>query len=137
MTPLSTGQITRAELDRCEADPTANLKLAESICRFLTAAPKARAMCRWHAAVTSQTGIMWLVKHHPELKDSQIIKLIGTTKETIAKIRERTHWNIVNISAKHPAMLGLCKQADLDAAITKAGGAAQTEEQVSDISELP
>ena len=54
-----------------------------------------------------------------------------------AKIRERTHWNIANISAKHPAMLGLCKQADLDAAITKAGGATQPEEQVSDISELP
>ena len=82
-------------------------------------------------------GIAWLVKHHPELKDSQIVKLIGTTKETITKIRERTHWNISNISAKHPAMLGLCKQTDLDAAIEKAGGTPHVEEQVSDISELP
>ena len=78
-----------------------------------------------HTAVT-QSISAWLVKHHPELKDSQIVKLIGTTKETITKIRERTHWNISNISAKHPAMLGLCKQTDLDAAIEKAGGTHST-----------
>ena len=65
------------------------------------------------------------------------MKLIGTTKDTIGKIRERTHWNISNITAKHPAMLGLCRQDDLDAAIEKAGGSVQTEEQVSDMSELP
>jgi hypothetical protein len=82
-------------------------------------------------------GIAWLVKHHPELKDSQIVKLIGTTKETIGKIRERTHWNIANITAKHPAMLGLCTQVDLDAAIEKAGGSTQVEAQVSELSELP
>jgi hypothetical protein len=82
-------------------------------------------------------AIMWLVKHHSELKDSQIIKLIGTTKETIAKIRDRSHWNIANITAKHPAMLGLCRQDDLNAAIEKAGGSTQTEEQVSNMSELP
>ena len=82
-------------------------------------------------------AIMWLVKHHSELKDAQIIKLIGTTKETIAKIRDRSHWNIANITAKHPAMLGLCRQGDLNAAIEKAGGSTQTEEQVSNMSELP
>ena len=85
-------------------------------------------------AATSD-GIAWLVKHHPELKDAQIVKLIGTTKETITKIRERTHWNIANISAKHPAMLGLCKQTDLDA-IEKAGGSPQVEEQISDLTEI-
>ena len=67
-------------------------------------------------------AIAWLVKHHPELSDAQISRLIGTTKDTITKIRERTHWNIANIQAKHPAMLGLCKQQDLNAAIEKAGG---------------
>ena len=77
------------------------------------------------------------MRNHPELTDGQIGKLIGTTKTTIEAVRERTHWNISNISAKHPAMLGLCKQTDLDAAIEKAGGTPQVEEQVSDISELP
>ena len=47
-------------------------------------------------------AVAWLVKNHPELKDSQISRLIGTTKSTIEKIRNRTHWNISNISAKHP-----------------------------------
>jgi len=93
-------------------------------------------MCRSRVG-DKPDGIMWLVKHHPELKDAQIVKLIGTTKDTIAKIRERTHWNIANITAKHPAMLGLCRQEDLNAAIEKAGGSVQTEEQISDISELP
>ena len=104
--PIINGQITRAELDRCEADPTANLKLAESnlpVPNRRTKGPRYVPVAR---RGDKPDGIMWLVKHHPELKDSQIIRLIGTTKETIAKIRERTHWNIANISAKHPAMLG-------------------------------
>ena len=135
--PIINGQITRAELDRCEADPAASLNLAVSnlpVPNRRTKGPRYVPVAR---RGDKPDGIMWLVKHHPELKDSQIIRLIGTTKETIAKIRERTHWNIANISAKHPAMLGLCKQTDLDAAIAKAGGAVQTAEQVSDISELP
>ena len=46
-------------------------------------------------------AVAWIVKTHPELKDSQISKLVGTTKSTIEKIRTRTHWNISNITAKH------------------------------------
>ena len=78
-----------------------------------------------------------LATRHPGLKDAQIGTRMGTTKETITKLRERTHWNISNISAKHPAMLGLCKQTELDAAIEKAGGNPHGEEQLQDISELP
>ena len=83
-------------------------------------------------------AIAWVVKHHPEISDAQIGKLIGTTKETIKKIRERTHWNITNITAKHPAMLGLCTQSDLNVAIEKAGGKPKaSEEQVERLSEIP
>ncbi len=135
--PIINGQITRAELDRCEADSTTKLQLAESN----LPTPNRRTKGPRYVPVARRgdkpDGIMWLVKHHTELKDSQIIRLIGTTKETISKIRERSHWNIANISAKHPAMLGLCRQTDLDAAITKAGGTVHTEQQVSNISELP
>ena len=80
-------------------------------------------------------AIMWLVKR-TQIQDSQIIKLIGTA-ETISKIRDRSHWNIANITAKHPAMLGLCRQDDLNAAIEKSGSSTQTEEQISNITELP
>ena len=67
-------------------------------------------------------SIYWLVKFHPELSDGQISKLIGTTKPTIQAIRTRTHWNISNITAKHPVLLSLCTQDDLNEAIIKAGG---------------
>ena len=135
--PVQNGQLTREELERCEADPSARHR---NIARALGAAVRCRQVRDSQNKARrgdKPDGIAWLVKHHPELKDAQIVKLIGTTKETITKIRERTHWNISNISAKHPAMLGLCKQTDLDAAIEKAGGTPQMEEQVSDISELP
>jgi hypothetical protein len=135
--PIMNGQLTRQELDRCEADPTAKLVLAASDLPLPNRRTKGPRYVPVARRGDKPDGIMWLVKHHPELKDSQIVKLIGTTKDTIGKIRERTHWNIANITAKHPAMLGLCRQEDLDAAIEKAGGAAQTEEQVSNMSELP
>ena len=67
-------------------------------------------------------AIAWIVKNHPEVKNNQISKLIGTTKDTIEKIRTRSHWNISNITAKHPVLLSLCTQEDLDEAIIKAGG---------------
>ncbi len=135
--PVQNCPLTTGEIAPFEADPSARLVLAESD----LPTPNRRTKGPRYVPVARRgdkpDGIAWLVKHHPELKDSQIVKLIGTTKETITKIRERTHWNIGNISAKHPAMLGLCKQTDLDAAIEKAGGTSQVEEQVSDISELP
>ncbi|MGR3466511.1 MAG: cell cycle transcriptional regulator TrcR, partial [Shimia sp.] len=65
-------------------------------------------------------AILWLVKFHPELADSQISKLVGTTKPTIQAIRERTHWNINNIQPVDPVALGLCKQFELDGAVQKA-----------------
>ena len=134
---MCSSDLTRQELDRCEADPTAKLVLAVSD----LPTPNRRTKGPRYVPVARRgdkpDGIMWLVKHHPELKDSQIVKLIGTTKDTIAKIRERSHWNIANITAKHPAMLGLCRQEDLDSAIEKAGGSVKTEEQVSNMSELP
>ena len=135
--PVQNGQLTQEELDRCQNDPTARLALSESD----LPTPNRRTKGPRYVPVARRgdkpDGIAWLVKHHPEIKDSQIVKLIGTTKETIGKIRERTHWNIANITAKHPAMLGLCSQDDLDAAIEKAGGSTQVEEQVSNLSELP
>ena len=67
-------------------------------------------------------AVAWLVKNHPELKDSQISRLVGTTKSTIQKIRNRSHWNISNISAKHPILLKLCSQEDLEKEVLKSGG---------------
>ena len=135
--PVQNGQLTEKELERCQNDPTARLVLAVSSLPTPSRRTKGPRYVPVARRGDKPDGIAWLVKHHPELKDTQIVKLIGTTKETIGKIRERTHWNISNISAKHPAMLGLCNQGDLNHAIEKAGGTTQVEEQVSNISELP
>ena len=59
-------------------------------------------------------AILWLVRHHPELKDQAIIRLVGTTKATIQAIRDRTHWNSANLQPLDPVTLGLCSQMDLD-----------------------
>jgi hypothetical protein len=65
-------------------------------------------------------GIAWILRHHPEISDAQIGKLIGTTRNTIAAIRDRSHWNISNINPKDPVTLGLCSQRELDALVAKA-----------------
>ena len=71
-------------------------------------------------------GIAWIIRNHPEVSDGQISKLIGTTRTTIAAIRERSHWNMANIQPKDPVTLGLTSQRELDAAIAKAAKAAGT-----------
>ena len=68
-------------------------------------------------------AIAWLVKTYPHLSDAQIIKLVGTTKTTIGAIREKSHWNMANLQPRDPVLLGICKQADLDAAVNKANAA--------------
>jgi len=65
-------------------------------------------------------AVLWLLRSHPELKDSQIMRLVGTTKPTIAAIRERTHWNSPNLQPQDPVTLGLCSQIDLDNEVRKA-----------------
>jgi len=65
-------------------------------------------------------GIAWLVRNHPELSDGQISKLLGTTKPTIAAVRDRTHWNSANIKPRHPVGLGLCTLQELDDAVARA-----------------
>jgi len=118
--PIINGQLTREEIDRCTADPTARLKLAKSN----NPAPKKRSKGPRYTPIAKRQekpdALAWLIRNHPELKDSQVIKLIGTTKTTIAAIRDRTHWNSSNIRPRDPVLLGLCQQSDLDAAIEKA-----------------
>jgi hypothetical protein len=65
-------------------------------------------------------GIAWILRNHPEVSDAQISKLIGTTRNTIGALRDRTHWNIANITPKDPVTLGLCSQRELDAMVAKA-----------------
>jgi len=123
--PTSNNQLTRAEIERCEKDPKAILKLAK---RELPQPQKRTKGPRYTPVAKRQDkpdGIAWLLRHHPELKDSQVAKLIGTTKNTIQAIRDRSHWNSPNIRPRDPVLLGLCNQGDLNAAVVKARRAAE------------
>jgi hypothetical protein len=123
--PVGNNQLTRDEIARCEKDPKARLKMAK---RELPAPVKRTKGPRYTPVAKRQDkpdGIAWLARHHPELKDSQIAKLIGTTKNTIQAVRERTHWNMANIRPRDPVLLGLCSQSDLNAAVVKARRAAE------------
>src|SRR5690606_22076384 len=71
-------------------------------------------------------AIKWLVRNHPELKDAQIMRLVGTTKSTIDSVRENTHWNSTNLTAMDPVTLGLCSQIDLDLEVKRASKDAPT-----------
>ncbi|MFN3230608.1 MAG: DUF1013 domain-containing protein [Alphaproteobacteria bacterium] len=117
--PTSNGQLTAEEIVRCEADPEAKLQIAETN----MPEPKKRKGPRYTPVSKRQDrpdAIAWLVRNHGELTDAQIGKLIGTTKPTIASIRDRTHWNMTNLKPTDPVSLGLCTQIELDAAIQKA-----------------
>lgn len=118
--PIVNNQLTQEEIDKAEADPQHKLQL-----KFNPAAlgEEKRRGPRYTPLSKRQdrpASILWLVKFHPELADSQIARLVGTTKPTITSIRERTHWNIANMQPVDPVALGLCKQTELDAAVQKA-----------------
>jgi hypothetical protein len=116
--PVLTSQLTREELARCERDPRARLRLIRKA-ETLAPAPKRKGP-RYTPLSKRQdrpAAIAWLVRYHPELSDGAISKLVGTTKNTIQAVRERTHWNIANIRPVDPVALGLCKQTELDEAV--------------------
>ena len=119
--PILTGQLTREEIDKAVADPAYKLKLLESKIRLPEA--KRKSGPRYTPVSRRQdrpNAILWLVRNHPELKDSQIMRLVGTTKSTIAAIRERTHWNAPNLQPMDPVTLGLASQIDLDLEVHRA-----------------
>jgi hypothetical protein len=119
--PVLNGQLTREEIVRCEADPSARLNMQASALPL----PKARGKGARYTPVSKRNdrpdGIAWLLRNHPQLTELQVAKLLGTTKDTIAKVRDRTHWNSSNIKPRDPVILGLVTQSDLNAALAAAG----------------
>lgn len=117
--PVTSGQLTRDEIARGEADSEYKLKLSETRVRV----PESKRRTRYTPLSKRQdrpNAILWLVKNHPELKDAQISRLVGTTKATIEQIRNRTHWNSANLVAMDPVTLGLSSQIDLDMEVQRA-----------------
>ena len=117
--PVANMQLMQSEITRCEADADLRLKLT----------PPANPLAKKHRAsrytpVAKRNdrpdAIAFVLRTFPQLSEAQVIKLLGTTKETITKVRERTHWNSTNIKPRDPVILGLCSQTDLNAAVAQA-----------------
>ncbi|QYX57934.1 DUF1013 domain-containing protein [Roseovarius sp. SCSIO 43702] len=118
--PIANNQLTQEEIEAAEKDPQHKLKLKHNPAAEGEEKRRGPRYTPLSKRQDRPASILWLVKFHPELADSQIAKLVGTTKPTIQAIRERTHWNIANIQPIDPVALGLCKQSELDAAVQKA-----------------
>ena len=121
MDPISNGQLTREEIEKGERDAQYRLRLQETKV-ILPPQPKRKGprytpVSRRHER---PSAILWLVRNHPELKDAQIMRLVGTTKTTIASVRDRTHWNASTLTPMDPVTLGLCSQIELDFEVQRA-----------------
>ncbi|MBV8976505.1 MAG: DUF1013 domain-containing protein [Alphaproteobacteria bacterium] len=119
--PIASGQLGREQIEAAEKNPNMRLKMAPP--KHKMPAIKQKKAPRYTPVSKRQDkpdAVYWLLRNHPEFTDPDIIKLIGTTKATIQKIRERSHWNATNIKAVDPVTLGLCSQLELDLAVTRA-----------------
>ncbi|MFF8801126.1 MULTISPECIES: DUF1013 domain-containing protein [unclassified Methylobacterium] len=120
--PITTGQLTRDEIEKAQKSPHYRLKVAVSKVKLpevkrTTKGPRYTPLSRRQ---DRPNAILWLIRNHPELKDAQVIRLVGTTKATIQQIRERTHWNSASLQPMDPVTLGLCSQIDLDFEVQRA-----------------
>jgi hypothetical protein len=128
--PIRAGELTQEEIELGQSDASYRLKIHKE------PDPNRRTKGPRYTPVSKRQdkpdGIAWIIRNHPEITDGQIGKLIGTTRTTIAAIRDRSHWNIANIQPKDPVTLGLCSQRELDAMVAKAAKAAGIEASQTD-----
>ncbi|WP_376741969.1 cell cycle transcriptional regulator TrcR [Sphingomicrobium aestuariivivum] len=128
--PIRAGELTHEEIEKGQADENYDLKMHKA------PDPMTRTKGPRYTPVSKRQdkpdGIAWIIKNHPEVSDGAISKLIGTTRNTIGNIRDRTHWNMANIQPKDPVTLGLTTQRELDAAVAKAQKEAGTTAEVTD-----
>jgi hypothetical protein len=117
--PVANSQVTQEEIARCEKDPSARLKMMATASH----GPKKQKGARYTPVAKRNDrpdGIAFLLRNYPQLSEAQVIKLLGTTKDTIQKVRDRQHWNSQNIKPRDPVILGLCTQTDLNAMVSAA-----------------
>ena len=124
--PIANGQLTKEEIERCSENPDARLKMAEPT----VPKPKSRQKGARYTPVSKRQdrpdAIAWLLKTYPELSDAQISRLIGTTKPTIAAVRDKSHRNTANIKPQSPVYLGLCSSDELEKMVAIARARAGT-----------
>jgi hypothetical protein len=128
--PVRAGELTMEEIEKGQTDADYALKISkgpEQVRR--TKGPRYTPVSKRQ---DKPDGIAWLLRNHPEISDGAICRLIGTTRNTITAIRERSHWNISEIQPKDPVTLGLCSQRELDAIVARAAKKAGLEDRAAE-----
>ena len=128
--PVRSGELTMPEIEKGQDDPAYRLRMHKApVTVSRTKGPRYTPVSKRQ---DKPDGIAWILRNHPEISDAQVGKLIGTTRTTIAAIRDRSHWTISNIQPKDPVTLGLCSQRELDAIVAKAAKRAGIEDDGQD-----
>ena len=117
--PIAAQQLTAEEIEKGEKDGNYRLKLSSGARAHMDQKIKGARYTPVARRQDKPEAIAWIIKNHPYIPDSKIVRLIGTTKKTIDSIRDRSHWNMTNIKGKDPVMLGLCTQVHLDKLVDK------------------
>ena len=117
LSPLENGQLTLDEIRRCEADIRADLQPCELERNGKARTANAKKLLSPSQRNDKPAAIAWIIKTYPEIRDSQICKIIGTTKPTIEAIRNGTHRDSAVLKAKNPVTIGLCSEKDLEKAL--------------------
>lgn len=128
--PVQAGEVTMEEIEKAQADSEYSMVITKGPeQKHRTKGPRYTPVSKRQ---DKPDGIAWLLRNHAEISDAQVGKLIGTTRNTINAIRDRSHWNIANIQPKDPVTLGLCSQRELDAVVAKAAKKAGLESETAD-----
>lgn len=117
--PITSSQLSLEEIKRCEADPTAQLTLLEAVTADSILGKKRVKYTPLAKRQDRPDAIAWMLKFHPEIPDSALMTLLGTTKATIQSIRSKTHWNMTQIKPKNPVQLGFCTAVELHDMVEK------------------
>jgi len=118
--PIMSGQLTRDEINLSSSDANRPLNLSSNDVNVLLPEKKIKKYIPLSKRQDKPDAALWLIKQHPNLKDSQISKLVGITKNSVTSIRNKNYWNYNNLNAKDPVAMGLFAQKDLVQSLEKA-----------------
>ena len=116
--PIISGQLTREEIEASSTDPDRPLNLNKKVLE-VKIERKSNKYIPLSKRQDRPEAILWLAKNYPQLSDGQIVKLVGSTKNTVSLIRNKRYWNSSNLSSKDPVVSNLCTQIDIKNAVEK------------------
>ena len=128
--PIISGQLTKDEIDLSTKDKHRPLNIIDREVEIKTSEKKIKKYIPLSKRQDKPDSALWLIKQHPVLKDSQIAKLVGITKNSVSSIRNKSYWNYNNLNAKDPVAMGLFSQTELLKSIEKANKKLEREKKI-------